>query len=640
MYSDDDSLDKVRRDLYSREGGRRRTRLGGKRSRSDGAIGSSDAPGDWEYEEVEQDEPTEEPDTDEGEKSNKRMSRFFLVSVIIFVLALSFVVYKFFFATDLMSPRNVLVNVDGPTTARAGSEVFFDILIENTNKSDLLDAKLTLTFPENTLSVDGSGEKVEILMRDLGVISAESSTKERFGVSLFGGEGEDVDIDIYLEYGTEHSSGRLSNELVHTVNISSSPVSVLVAPSVSSVQSGNQFEIEVDISSNTNAGVKDVVVRANYPGGFTFVSSNPSPIDGDNVWSLGDINARDRKSITIKGYLEGQDSESKYFAFNVGTAANNFEIGSLYASAREPVRITMPPIAISTSINKNSGQSVSVPAGRDVSIEVNWRNLLNSPLNNLVIEAEIDSDYIDTNSIRPRSGFYQSSRDVVVWNQSTLSSLQSINARAQGTVEMSFKLVDTNRLGGAINPEVPIKIRAYASEPQGVGSAREIENEVSRTILIASRLGISQSLNYSSGPFANSGPLPPEANSRTTYTVTWSVSNAGNSAEGVSVRAALPPYVEFVSSGDDSSVRYSPLTNEVVWNVGSVRENAGLAGSAITASFQIAVEPSRSQIGSAPVLLRQASIEGRDSFAGSRLQSSAAALTTESLRESGAGVVR
>ncbi|MDZ7726455.1 MAG: hypothetical protein U5L75_02645 [Candidatus Campbellbacteria bacterium] len=631
MYEDDDSLDKMKRGLYSRKSVRNSKRA--RREKSDESDGE-DLAKDWEYKEPER--PKETIQREKPKSNVNYLKIFFIISTVLLIVTAGTVFYKFFIAGSLISSRNVNIDIDGPTTARAGDEIKLTVSIENTNKSALSNPSLAMTFPENSLSSDESGEEMDRVVRELGTIEEGETVEEEFSVFLFGEEGEDIEIDLLLEYTTNVSSAEFSNEDKHIVRISSSPLSLLVAPSVDEAQSRDTFEIEIDASSNTSANLKDILVEAEYPGGFSFVSSNPSPIEGNNTWRIGDIEPRRTESITIEGYLEGQNNEERHFTFNSGVEGSvNGQIGRLYASSRAIVTITLPQLSLTTNINKSSAPTVSVSTGERVRVDINWENTTANTLQDLEIKAFLDSEFIERNSISVRNGFYQSAENTITWNQSTDSDLRSVGPRDNGSVSFSFETVGGNELGGASNPEIDIDVDASASEAQAPGNRRNVESELERVVRIASDLAVTQNLTYSSGPFTNSGPTPPRVEEETTYTVNWSVNNTGNTATDTTVRAALPAYVELVEVEDSASVSYSQLTNEVVWNVGRVEENTR----GETTSFQISITPSSTQAGTAPTLVREAVIEGTDSFAGSTLRGSAESLNTEDLAEFGAGVV-
>jgi hypothetical protein len=621
---EDDSLEKLKKQLYSRN--EVRTSYGEPRRTDDG---DKEGPEDWSYtkEPPVFREPLEKKIKEATSTAiNKHFATFVTLSVLVFVLTSLFVGYKLFFAGSLISPRNVEIVVDAPATARAGDKLVFKVAIENSNRVDLLDADLVVALPSNTLSADESGNEITEVKRSLGTIPSDGIHEEQIEVLLFGQEEEEVEIEFMLDYGTENSNARLSNKETHAVRISTAPVSLLVVPSVREVQSGNQFEVEVDVKSNTTTQLDNLLLEVQYPGGFNYVSSTPSPARGNDVWRIGELNSQQIKTITLRGYLEGQSNESRFFTFKVGQEGDSqHSIGRLFASAQEPVKITAPQIALSTTINKSPSQVVSAVAGEQITVAINWRNTLRDLLTNMVIEIEIDDQYIKPGSIKVSDGFYQSSTNTIRWDRTTLNNLSTIEPLDSGTISFSFAVADGNTLSNVSNPEIPFSITANANEPQGTSATRTLENRLERIVRIASDLVVTQNLSHTGGP------NPPEAETESIYTVQWRAGNSGNEVRNTSVRAALPSYVTFVESSDER-VRFSPLTNEVIWNIGGISENVGYSSNLQT-SFEIRFTPSSTQAGDPALLVYEALIEGRDVFTGSTVRSQAASLNSPSILE-------
>ena len=110
--------------------------------------------------------------------------------------------------------------------------------------------------------------------------------------------------------------------------------------------------------------------------------------------------------------------------------------------------------------------------------------------------------------------------------------------------------------------------------------------------------------------------MPPRADTETTYTVIWSVTNSSNDVTDARVRAILPPYVSWkgaVNPGGEA-VSFSNVGGEVVWDLGDVPAGVGYTQSAREVAFQVGVTPSVSQVGSSPDITGAAVFSGRDRF--------------------------
>ena len=145
----------------------------------------------------------------------------------------------------------------------------------------------------------------------------------------------------------------------------------------------------------------------------------------------------------------------------------------------------------------------------------------------------------------------------------------------------------------------------------------DLNNSDSATIRIISDVGFASKALYYSGPFKNTGPVPPKAEKETSYTITWSLSNTANNISKSVVRATIPQWMKFVGSISPASenLTYNSFSKEIVWNAGTIGRGSGINTAGRSVSFQIAITPSLSQVGTTPVIINEAVLTGHDDFA-------------------------
>ncbi len=158
----------------------------------------------------------------------------------------------------------------------------------------------------------------------------------------------------------------------------------------------------------------------------------------------------------------------------------------------------------------------------------------------------------------------------------------------------------------------------------------ELQNSSSAVVRIISDVGLSAKALYYSGPFTNTGPIPPKVEEDTSYTVTWSISNTANTISKVRVNSTIPPWVDFLGSVSPSGedLKYNSSTKEIIWNVDKVGKGAGITGELRTVSFQVSLSPSLSQVGTLPIIINDAILTGHDDFANVDVKVYKAGLTT------------
>jgi hypothetical protein len=154
------------------------------------------------------------------------------------------------------------------------------------------------------------------------------------------------------------------------------------------------------------------------------------------------------------------------------------------------------------------------------------------------------------------------------------------------------------------------------------GSVETVSFSETRKMVLATDLTLISKIVRSIGNIENSGPIPPKADVPTTYTAIWGLINTFNQMSNVEVRATLPPYVKWtgVKSPTGEALSFNRVTNEIVWNVGSVLPNTGLGSSQKEVQFQLEFLPSTSQLGTTVSLLGETTVSGFDKVAGQKIE--------------------
>ena len=147
-------------------------------------------------------------------------------------------------------------------------------------------------------------------------------------------------------------------------------------------------------------------------------------------------------------------------------------------------------------------------------------------------------------------------------------------------------------------------------------------------VTVASKVKLTAQALHFSGAFANTGPMPPVAEQKTSYTVLWTASNSSNTIGNASVAAVLPPNVTFIAAQNGSGITYNAGSRTVTWDLGDLKAGVGYSSTARTGAFQVALLPSAPQVGLSPALTGAATLTGQDRFAQVTVSATAEAPTT------------
>ena len=257
-----------------------------------------------------------------------------------------------------------------------------------------------------------------------------------------------------------------------------------------------------------------------------------------------------------------------------------------------------------------------------------WVNTLASQITNGQITIALSGDALDPASVAVGSGYYRSSDTTVIFSSENNQGLKSLQPGDTGQGTFTFATKKGPSMDALRNPSITMRISVAGRRNGEANVPQTIASSVTRTVKIATNLGLASKVVYTSGPFKNTGPWPPVPNKETTYTISYALTNTVNSVAGAQVTATLPSYVRFTGTvyPTDGSITYNESSRTVSWSAGDIP-----AGQVTpkTASFQVAITPSVSQSNSSPVLVSTQQVTGTDRFTQRQITGSVHELTTQ-----------
>lgn len=559
--------------------------------------------------------------------------KLLIISGAFFAVAIVVALLLFFLGSNSISAENVIISVSGPVLVEAGEEVSLQVSVFNKNNTALNNAVLQIRFPNDTRDPDDLDEELVRIEEELGNVREGEREVKTVTALLFGEEESKKEVVISVEYQISGSTATYEVEKLHTITISSSPVGIHVdAPE--EVSAGGEVLFSLEVESNSETELDNLILKASYPFGFVFKSASPDPRFGQDTWDIGTLSPGEKKEITIEGVVEAQDNEERAFRFSLGRqdTENPQEIATTLFQTLHTFIVARPALGLGVEINGVGENEVSVGSSQRAQVEIAWRNNSSVRVVNAEVEVAIEGNALNKGSIQvDDGGFYSSGSNVITWDASDVPELGEIDPGDGGSV--SFEFYPTSFTGGSYpeDPSVSLRASIEGNTPSDSSTGGSANSRVERTVKIHSSLGILARSLHTAGPLDNSGPIPPKAEEETTYTVAWSLSNSISDLSGVKVETSLPEYVSWVGeiSPSDASISFNESTRTVAWNVGALPRSTGVERPAREAFFKIAFEPSISQVGRIPALTSTINASGRDDFAGVYVSAEASALSTE-----------
>lgn len=538
--------------------------------------------------------------------------KFFIVSVIFFIGAIGFSLYKLYYNDLSVSSDNINIEVIGNSFVKGGEDLPLQVEIDNNNKASLEYANLIIEYPKG--AEDNSTDVVRIPRDSIGTIRAGEKVIRNINVKLFGAEKSVRNIKVSLEYHPEGSNAIFSKEKYYPVTISLAPLSLSIeAPE--NITSNQLVNLKIKTSLNTElSSGENPVLQVTYPNNFVFESASPAPVVGNSVWDISSLSLTNPVDIEIKGRLLGQEGDEQIFHAYAGSASETdpSKVNIIYSSLIQKVVISKPFLNAIILINDKDDLEYAVEDGETVDVNIDWSNNLSTLVTDVQIVASLSGNVFDKTKVSTVNGFYDSSNNQIIWDRNSISNLSEINPGESGRVSFSFvplSLSSTNS-SSISSPQVSIKVSIRGKQPQLGSTYSEVNNFTEKAVKLSSAFQIATSASYD-----NTTPLKAEA--ETKYKITWTLSNSSNKITDAVAKASLPIYANYVSlaSGETENVSYNEVTKEITWNIGSVQPWTGISSNR-EASFIISLKPSLSQVGSYPELMNNFSLYGKDAFTG------------------------
>ncbi len=571
-------------------------------------------------------------DSDEAtDKAGSFFRKLFVGSLIFFVIAILVSAGIYIYGNNVISPKNILIDISSPPSIASSDTLSFDVHLQNGNNADLTKSTIIINYPEGTREI-GEGDRPLVTERvDIGTLGKGQVAQQTFTARLFGEENSTKQIRITYEYQVGGSDVIFSKDQTFDVGLRLAPI-VLSVVGLNEVNNNQEITLVARVLSNSNNTLQNVVLNVTYPFGFTYAESSEEVESGTRgEFYIGELLPNGSKEIIIKGNISGQSEEDKVFKFTVGTSnsASDNRVSIPLVSFFQEMVVRGDFLATSISFNENAGSIRAEESFRGV---ISWKNTLGVPLNDADFSLSVSGNLLDEENVIIEKGFYDSNTQIASWNKNTDPLFATLSPGSQGQLRFS---VPINKYADAIarsitNPSVNLTLNISARRLTDNNVTETIRSSFSKRIPILTSVLVDSKSLYSTGPLKNIGPIPPKAQQKTTYTATIALSNSINNISGGEVIAILPVHTTYEEefSPQSDKVSWNPNTRQLRWEVGTLRARTGYGSVPRTLSFKVGLSPSQTQIGTSPNLVENIIFTGKDDFAGVTLRATSPNITT------------
>lgn len=523
--------------------------------------------------------------------------------------------------------ENVTVSIVGPEIVEVGQIAKYTVTLENKNRVKLQNTSLNIKLPDNFILqknnfiVDRnlSGAKISI-----GTLKGHSQKKYTIEVTVnYDNDIHEV-LKVFAKYKPANISSYFQADAQKNIKLVKSNLAMLI-DSVDTASSGEMVSFDVILKNNDNNAVENLLLKADYPEGFTFDYSDSEPVDDTtNEWLVDKLEAGEQYKINIQGRLSGQLDVIKLFKFALKDKMKN----SILAQSEHGIKIIPTKVLLEETVKNHN-----VYPGDYIDYRVLFKNNTSVPLRNLVLVTHLPGRYINRQRVTVRDGYYDSRENTITWKAGDNQQLEILQPGEEGQVEFRVGIED-NIIPKDKNDKNPY-LRSYSEIESLDVDSPIFENKK----ITSSKLKIPINSVAQLASVARYIPENPDeategilkVNQKTKIKITLNLSNTTNRLKDVKLLADLPSGVQWEEQiypkGDN--LKFDERSHQLKWNIGTVEVGTGILSPPEKAEFVISIIPSINQVGQGINLLKNVRISAKDTFTGNSIGYEFKAITSQ-----------
>lgn len=548
-------------------------------------------------------------------------AKLLIFSLLFLVAVGAYSAWRIFSSQNVVSSENIKISSDVEPYIEGGEQLPVTITVVNENAVPLEEAWLTVIYEKGVGSSDEQQKVSE--KRSLGTLESNQVAKQVFTLVFYGEEGSARDVVVRLEYKVSGSNAVFSKVDTKTTILKTPPIGVYVdGPEL--LSRGQVGTYTITARNNTSAPSVPFRLAFNAPDSFTKESTNPIISTRSVYWNVEPLQPGESRTFIVKGYFTGGAGEENTIRVLAGDAKNDSEISTVYSSDSKIVAIRSTPLSVSFSTQTGRGIGDSLRFGDRAFIDITYENKTDSTIRNIDFKLTLEGDTIDYVGVSPERGYYDSEQKTIVWNKITQPELASLSSGSFGILRIQIPVVSS----GKGSPSFSVNLQGTA-DSEGVG---DVTVDASKTYTVQGSASLSGWALYKDSPFSGIGPIPPQANKTTAYTLHLTASTQ-NKISGAKVSFILPVFVSWMNVyTQGQQVSYDSSTRTVTWNIGDVE-----AGGTAVSDIQVSVKPSQSHVGDSPKITSELVFEAQEVDTRSKIRARISPISTSLSREQWGG---
>ncbi|OIO19007.1 MAG: hypothetical protein AUJ23_02600 [Candidatus Magasanikbacteria bacterium CG1_02_32_51] len=490
-----------------------------------------------------------------------------------------------------------------PTRILSGERLDFDIVYKNESSVTLVSPKLSLTLPTGyILEKTEPAENFDHFNNTF--VFNNLAPKSEGIVHIFGRIYETPKLENNILASLSYQQAGQQNEEKRT-----SPYIVILRGSVlksnftlaDKILAKSTTLLTIELKNEGDIEINDIILPFQLPNGVTLINQKIETGNFiSNNWLINKLkpNETTRLEAFLNFNLDSKQPTLK-LQFTPEIFINNKSIPQ--ETWEKELKILHPNLEITSNWENNLK---NLQPGKIANIYFNLKNTGDIELENINLLLSIPENIIDNKQFLTINNLNSKNNQIIFNSNKNLKPNESI----QITLKIPIKNYPT---GGtditlSLNPQIEAKAK-------DLDNIYKINTQTPKINIGTSLFSTAEIRYYTvEGDQIGRGPLPPKVNEETKYWAIIQMTNGTSNISNLHLNTTLPSYVSWtgkssVSIGNDIS--FNQNTRQISWNLKNLPANTSEG-----VYFELSIIPDASMLTTNPIILKNISITGQDSF--------------------------
>lgn len=558
-----------------------------------------------------------------------RLKRVGIVLAALLILGgLSFGVYSFMQRRSA-SEKNAAdsttaMTIEGPEQVSSGEKVTYTITLKNRESVPLKPGTLEVRYPNGFLleSIEPKGKNAENTQWDIPELKSNETYAIKIKAQLLGEVHTKKDLRAIWDFQPENFSSNFQKEEILSISIEESVARVEIDAPKKAI--GKQkLQIELKVKNTSKSTLKEVQLKVELPEEYALTSSKPKATE-EKTWVLQNIEAQKDTTVTLEGDVKAEKNKKLTFKADVylKDAKGDWR---LQQETKHEIAIIDPSVNTTFAIN-NKEDDGSFEIGDVLDFSFTYKNNSDLLLKNAELQLKLEGDtkLLDLTKFRFSGKKSPEVKDnTIIWTKENFDSLEKIEPGKEASIEWSIPSITSSEALGKDAKNLKITSNAvFNFDLEDADIKKEDFPDKKHDIIsrLASEATILSEARYYDDDRSKvgSGPLPPEANSSTSFRIYWRLQNTMNDLEKGVVKMQLPADITWdqTAKAETGSITYNIEDRTVVWSIPKIAAHTNPADGKMEAYFNVTAHPTQDDLGKVIILSGEANFTAKDSFTG------------------------